>query len=279
MEVSRTAYYRFARGNSYNSDKKYNRAKWEIRKEFIINMKRYGSRRMQVAMANKDINLSRKTVAKLMKEEGLKAIQPKSFVPKTTDSKHGKKVADNLLLDQAGERTIKPTAPNQVWVSDITYLPLKSGKWVYLVTYLDLFTRKIVAWKVADNMRESLVREPLEAALLKYGIKQGSGLIIHSDRGSQYVSDKMKLLICITFKLRQSMSRKGDCYDNAAAESLWSRLKAELEIPRAGYNNLQEIKEIIFDYIEGYYNPIRLHSALGYQSPNKFEMSFYKKVS
>ena len=277
--MSRTAYYRYARGNSYNSDKKYNRAKWEIRKEFIIHMKRYGSRRMKVAMANKKIVLSRRTVAKLMKEEGLKAIQPKSFVPKTTDSGHGKKVTDNLLLDQDGECTIKPTRPNQIWVSDITYLPLKSGKWAYLATYLDLYTRKIVSWNVAENMRESLVREPLETALLQRGIKQGASLIIHSDRGSQYVADTMKTLINKTFKIRQSMSRKSDCYDNATAESLWSRLKAELEIPRAGYNNLQEIKQIVFEYIEGYYNPIRLHSAIGYLSPNKYESQLAKNVS
>ena len=269
--MSRTAYYRYARGNSYNSDKKYLRAKHEIRKEFLVNKKRYGSRRIKVAILENGIVISRKTVAKLMKEEELKALQPKSFVPKTTDSKHGKRIAENLLLNNP-----KPNAPNQIWVSDITYITLKSGKWAYLATYMDLFTRKIVAWKVDDNMRETLVREPLEAALIKRKIKVGALLIIHSDRGSQYVSDNMNKLINKIFKIRQSMSRKSECYDNANAESLWSRLKTELEIPKDGYENIQELKTVLFEYIEGYYNPKRLHSSIGYMSPNKFETMYYK---
>ena len=271
MKVSRTAYYRYIRSNSYDSDKKYLRAKQEIRKEFLVNKKRYGSRRIKVAILEKGIDISRKTVAKLMREDDLKALQPKSFIPKTTDSNHGKRVAENLLLNQP-----KPDSPDQIWVSDITYIALKIGKWAYLATYMDLYTRKIVGWKVDDNMRETLVREPLETALIKRKIKVGSSLIIHSDRGSQYVSDKMNKLINKTFKIRQSMSRKSECYDNANAESLWSRLKTELEIPKDGYENIQELRTVLFEYIEAYYNPKRLHSSIGYKSPNKFEMLYYK---
>jgi putative transposase len=146
----------------------------------------------------------------------------------------------------------------------------------YLATYMDLHTRKIVGWKVDDNMRESLVREPLETALIKRKIKVGSSLIIHSDRGSQYVSDNMNKLINKTFKIRQSMSRKSECYDNANAESLWSRLKTELEMPKDGYENIQELRTVLFEYIEGYYNPKRLHSSIGYMSPNKFEILYLK---
>lgn len=124
MKVSRTAYYRYVRGSTYNTDKKYLRAKYEIRKEFLANKKRYGSRRIKVAISENGIDISRKTVAKLMKEEDLKALQPKSFIPKTTDSKHGKRVAENLLLNKS-----KPNSPDQIWVSDITYIALKSGKW------------------------------------------------------------------------------------------------------------------------------------------------------
>ena len=145
-------YYRHARGDSYDSDKKYLRAKHEIRKEFLVNEKRYGSRRIKEAISENGIKISRKNVAKLMREEALKALQPKSFVPKTTDSNHGKRVAENLLLNKP-----KPNAPNQIWGSDITYIALKSGKWAYLATYMDLYTRKIVGWKVDDNMRETLV--------------------------------------------------------------------------------------------------------------------------
>ena len=276
MKVSRSGtppatYYRYIRSNSYDSDKKYLRAKQEIRKEFLVNKKRYGSRRIKVAILEKGIDISRKTVAKLMREDDLQALQPKSFIPKTTDSNHGKRVAENLLLNQP-----KPDSPDQIWVSDITYIALKIGKWAYLATYMDLFTRKIVGWKVDDNKRETLVREPLETALIKRKIKVGSSLIIHSDRGSQYVSDKMNKLINKTFKIRQSMSRKSECYDNANAESLWSRLKTELEIPKDGYENIQELRTVLFEYIEAYYNPKRLHSSIGYKSPNKFEMLYYK---
>ena len=271
MKVSRTAFYRYARGDSYDSNKKYLRAKHEIRKEFLVNKKRYGSRRIKVAISENGIDISRKTVAKLMKEDDLKALQPKSFIPTTTDSKHGKRVAENLLLNKP-----KPDAPDQIWVSDITYIALKSGKWAYLATYMDLYTRKIVGWKVDDNMRETLVREPLETALIKRKIKVGSALIVHSDRGSQYVSDNMNKLINKTFKIRQSMSRKSECYDNANAESLWSRLKTELEIPKHGYENIQELRTVLFEYIEAYYNPKRLHSSIDYKSPNKFEILYHK---
>lgn len=139
-------------------------------------MKRYGSRRIKVTIDEKGIKLSRKTVAKLMQEQGLKAIQPKSFVPKTTDSSHGKRVAENLLLNQEGYPTFRATKPDQVWVSDITQrrplicpLKVENGgcRPGYLATYTDLYTRKIVGWKVDDNMRESLVREPLEKALFE----------------------------------------------------------------------------------------------------------------
>ena len=134
-----------------------------------------------------------------MREDGLRAIQSPKFVPRTTDSKHGKRVCQNLLLNQP-----KPIRPNQVWVSDITYMPLKNGQWSYLCTWMDLFTRVIVSWSVDDNMQESLVREPLEKALLKRKIQPG--LIVHSDRGGQYLSDKMKELVH-TFGLKQSDRR------------------------------------------------------------------------
>jgi len=234
-------------------------------------MRRYGARRIQASLAQKQIKLSRRTVSKIMKEEGLKAIQPRTFIPRTTDSKHCKRVAQNLLLEQP-----KPTVPNQVWVSDITYMPLKDGKWAYLSAWQDLYTREIVGWAVADNMREDMVREPLEKALLKKNAPKT--MIIHSDRGGQYLSDNIKKVIK-TFDLRQSMSRADDPYDNATAESLWSRLKAELNIPKAGYESIDELRKILFEYIEGYYNRQRLHSSLGYQSPLTFTENYYKKIA
>ena len=272
FDISRTAYYRYKRGNSYNADKKYNRPKHEIRIEFIRNFKRYGSRRIKASLEQQGIKIGRQKVAEIMRKEGLRAIQPRKFIPRTTDSKHGKRVCDNLLLDKP-----KPDAPNQVWVSDITYIPLKGGKWAYLATWMDLYSRQIVGWELADNMLESLVREPLEKALLKRRVKVESGLIIHSDRGGQYLSNNMKKLV-ETFKLKQSMSRADDPYDNAWAESLWSRLKAELDMPKGGYESLEKLKSVLFEYIDGYYNIRRLHSGLNYLNPVAFEDLYYKKT-
>jgi len=214
-------------------------------------------------------------VAEIMRREGLKAIQPRKFIPRTTDSKHGKRICDNLLLDQP-----KPDRPNAVWaaaaaVSDITYMPLKGGQWAYLCTWMDLYSRQIVGWQVADNMLESLVREPLERALLKRRVKPG--MVIHSDRGGQYLSKKVKKLVK-TFKLKQSMSRADDPYDNACAESLWSRIKAELCMPKGGYENLGKLRVTLFEYIEGFYNNRRLHSSLNYLNPVAFEAEYYRQT-
>lgn len=162
-------------------------------------MKRYGSRRIKKSLEQNGTRISRRKVAEIMRKEGLRAIQPRKFVHRKTD---GQRVCDNLLLNQP-----TPRAPNRVWMSDITYMPLKEGKWAYLCTWMDLYSRRIVGWKLSDNMHEPLVREPLEKALLKRRIK--SGLIIHSDRGGQYLSKKMKDLVT-TFTIEQSMSRTGD---------------------------------------------------------------------
>lgn len=233
-------------------------------------MKRYGSRRIKASLNQNGTKISRQKVAEIMRKEGLRAIQPRKFIPRTTDSKHGKRVCENLLLDKS-----KPDGPNQVWVSDITYMPLRGGKWAYLATWMDLYSRQIVGWQLADNMFESLVREPLERALLKRKVKPG--LIIHSDRGGQYLSNNMKKL-AQTFTLNQSMSRADDPYDNAWAESLWSRLKAELDMPKGGYESPEALKSVLFQYIDGYYNVRRLHSGLNYLNPVAFEALYYQKT-
>jgi putative transposase len=268
--VSRTAYYRYRRGKSHNADKKYNRPKHEVRIEFIQNLKRYGSRRIKESLKQKGIKIGRRKVAEIMRREGLRAIQPPKFIPRTTDSGHGKRVSPNLLLGQP-----KPSKPNSVWVSDITYMPLKGGKWAYLCVWMDLYSRQIVSWQLGENMQESLVREPLERALLKRRVT--SGMIVHSDRGGQYLSHKMKKLIK-TFKLKQSMSRADDPYDNAWAESFWSRLKAELNMPKGGYESLERLKTVLFEYIDGYYNTRRLHSSLNYLNPVAFETEYYRQT-
>lgn len=266
MRVSRTAYYRYLRGISYQLTAEKENNQQLVEQVFAKHKRRYGSRRIVAELKDKGHFIGRHQVRTSMRRLGLQAIQPKSFVPRTTDSMHGKGYWPNLLLDQS-----LPQAPNLVWVSDITYLPLVNGKWAYLATWMDLFSRKIVGWHVGQTMEDELVIIPLRSALL---VRQPlAGLIIHSDRGGQYISTELKELINL-WHIRPSMSRAGDPYDNAFAESLWSRLKAEL-LEGGAFLSIDDAYTEIFDYIEMYYNRMRKHSSLGYLSPEQFENQYY----
>lgn len=203
-----------------------------------------------------------------MKAAHLQAIQPKSFVPRTTDSTHGKGYWPNLLLDLEF-----PTRPNVVWVSDITYLPLANGEWAYLGAWMDLYSRRIVGWRVDDNMEDELILIPLRSALQSRLPAQG--LIIHSDRGGQYISNEYKELVRL-WRIKPSMSRADDPYDNAFAESFWSRLKAEL-LEGGLFLSVEDARTEVFAYIEGYYNRVRRHSSLGYKSPETYEQEYELK--
>jgi transposase InsO family protein len=200
-------------------------------------------------------------IRRVLKAHGLRAQQPRSFVPRTTDSDPAVRAAPNRLLGQPA-----PTAPNRVWVGDITYLPRQGGGWLYLAVWLDRCSRKIVGWDVRDTMPEDLVSEALRRALAVR--RPPAGLIVHSDQGSQYTATRFKDLLA-QHGARQSMSRRGNCYDNAHAESFWSRFKAEL-LDGGSFPGLAEAKLEISHHI-AYYNAERRHSALGYHSPNHFE--------
>src|SRR5262245_727860 len=205
-----------------------------------------------------------------MREQGLLAIQPRRFVPRTTDSRHGKRMSPNLLL----ERAIKVDRPRHVIVGDITYLPLQNADWAYLATWMDLFSRKIVGWQVADSMTAELVIEALNKAILREHLP--TGLIVHSDRGGQYVDTELRKLLK-QHRFEQSMSRADETYDNAHAESLFSRYKSEL-LEDGAFADLEQAWSETFAYIEGYYNRTRRHSALGYLSPENFERAFYQRT-
>lgn len=270
LEVSRTAYYRYLRGDSYQQTPQQAEHQQLVEQVFRKHKRRYGSRRITAELQEKGYLLGRHQVRTLMKAVGLQAIQPKSFVPRTTDSTHGKGYWPNLLLGQP-----LPKAPNLVWVSDITYLPLENGEWGYLAAWMDLFSRRIVGWQVGETMEDELVVLPLRRALQLH--QPAVGLIIHSDRGGQYISTELKEVIRL-WHLRPSMSRADDPYDNAFAESLWSRLKAEL-LEGGVFLNIEDAYTEIFDYIEVYYNRERKHSSLGYRSPEQFEQEYYTNLT
>src|SRR5262245_11687145 len=186
-----------------------------VEEVFWQHSRRYGSRRITAELRDQVV-IGRHRVQRLMREQNLQAIQPRRFVPRTTDSRHGQQMSPNLLL----ERAIQVDRPRQVLVGDITYLPLQNGEWAYLATWMDLFSRKIVGWAVADSMTAELVIDALKNAILREGLP--AGLIVHSDRGGQDVDAELRKLI-EQHGFEQSMSRAEETYDNAFAESLFSR--------------------------------------------------------
>jgi len=231
---------------------------------FWDHKRRYGARRIQAELLDEGIFMGRRRIRSIMKELGIKAIQPKSFVPKTTESCASKLRSPNLLL----ETDHAPSGINQVVVGDITYLPKTSGGWLYLCTWMDLFSRNVAGWKVDHNMEASIAIDSLKMFIRRRDPPRG--MIIHSDGGRQFVAKNFRKLLRQN-GLRQSMTRVDNHYDNAFAESLFSRLKAELFDEFPTFKDTEDAKNKIFEYIEGYYNLKRKHSALGYNSPKQFE--------
>ena len=258
MKANRSAYYAYAKHLTYRESALKVAVAARVKECFDFNRRRYGSRRIAASL-----KINRAAVQKVMRTENLRAIQPRSFTPKTTDSKHGLPVCANLLQDGANTATAK----GEVFVGDITYLRLRDGKFCYLVCLQDKFTRRIVGWKVGTRMTAQLVIDVFLQARRRGLIKRNA--IIHTDQGSQYAAVEYRRLLYIG-GFRQSMSRKGNCYDNAQAESFFSRFKAEL-VEGGIFDSVEDTKSEVFSYIEGYYNRIRLHSGLNYQSPLQFE--------
>jgi len=228
--------------------------------------KTYGSPRIHAALKQEGIGCGKNRVAKLMKENGIEAKMKKKFRIKTTDSNHDYPIAPRLF-----DQEMIVSEPNQVWSSDITYVKTKEG-WLYLAIFLDVFSRAIVGWSIADHLRTDLI---LDAFSMAIGRRQvGPYLICHSDRGVQYASHEFRAQLG-QHDFIPSMSRKGNCYDNAFAESFFHSLKMEL-IYLNEFETKEEAKRKIFEYLEVWYNRKRLHSSLGYQSPLQFEQEFLK---
>jgi putative transposase len=263
LKVSRSAYYRWAHQELPSVRALENKKLSEgIHKIFLEHKGRYGSRRIRQALINKGYKVSRKRIFQLMRAQGLYCKTKRKF-KQTTDSKHALPIAPNLL-----KRDFSPASPNQSYVGDITYIPTQEG-WLYLAVVIDLFSRQVVGWSMNARMKATLVNDALLMAIWKR--KPAKGLISHTDRGSQYASHSHRDLLEL-HGIKQSMSRKGNCWDNAVAESFFHTLKGEL-VNHENFKNREEAKQKIFQYIEAYYNRGRMHSTNDYLSPVEYEQT------
>jgi transposase InsO family protein len=222
----------------------------------------YGSPRIVAALRARGQRHSRRRIARIMKQKGLCGRQKGRYRVRTTDSHHDHPIAPNRLAEAPS-----PTAPNQIWVADITYIPTQTG-WLYLAAILDLYSRKIVGWAMGLTIDAALVLRALAMALAHR--QPPANLLFHSDRGVQYAAGDFRAALALAH-LVPSMSRRGNCYDNATMESFWSTLKLEL-IYRRDFATHHQARAEIFDYIEAFYNRQRLHSALDFLSPAQFEL-------
>jgi len=231
-----------------------------VMKIFWKHRRRYGTRRIVDDLADEGVVVCRRTVANIMKTQGLKAIQPKSYKPKTTDSRHRLGYSPNLLLED-----FSLTAIDRLWVADITYIPLSGKRFAYLAMLMDRYSRRLIGWSLDHSMTDALVISSLQIAMRRR--RPSSDLIHHSDRGGQYASKRFRGVLSRA-SIRQSMSRAADCYDNAFMESCFGTIKTELEMTE--YESIQEADRELAEYF-AYYNRDRKHSSLNYQTPNHFE--------
>lgn len=266
-KASRAGYYKWADGGMKSEDKKKEDdiLKKEIKSIHKKSRKSYGRPRMVAALKGLGYQCGKERVRRLMREESLVGLQKSKFKPYTTDSKHGFKVAPNLLGDYG-----PITSPNEVWVADITYIKISDG-WVYLAAVLDLYSRKIVGWSMSSRIDTSLPLMALRRALKA----RGAPGMHHSDRGCQYASDVYQKELA-TYAIKASMSRTGNPYDNATMESFFGTLKIE-EVQDRVYKDTQEARDAVFSYIEAFYNTTRIHTSIGGKAPDHLENLFFSE--
>ena len=268
VEVSRSGYYRWLGAAASETERRSARIGDEAKRVFEENHGSVGYRKVHEQLVDENVACCRETVRKVLTKQGLHATVGAKFTPATTDSNHDLPIAENLL-----NRDFSATRPNQKWASDITYVRTDEG-WLYLAVVIDLFSRKIVGWSMADHMRADLVLDAFDMAVAHR--RPTEDLVFHSDRGSQYASyafrDRLAML-----NVAQSMSRKGNCWDNAPAESFFGRLKTEWA-GRHRYRSREEAKRSVYFYIEMFYNSKRRHAAIGYVSPNDYETQGLKQA-
>jgi transposase InsO family protein len=260
LKVSRSGYYAWLR-RPVSERQKYNMYLSERIRSIYEQRKRvYGCLRITAELKDEGFSCSKNRIARLMRKQGITARTKRRFRV-TTNSNHKLRVAENLV-----EMRFNPEKKNNIWTTDITYIWTREG-WLYLSVILDLWSREIISWNAERIMDENLVIKTLEKALKSR--KPNGELILHSDRGSQYASIKLRKVLKEN-NIQQSMSAKGNCYDNAPTESFFSTLKREL-VYRERFKTREEAKQKLFEYIEVFYNRQRRHSTLGYLSPMQFE--------
>ena len=265
LEVSRAGYYAWRTAQAgARQPRSELRLRLHVRAAFRKSRGTYGSPRVHQEMRAQGLRISRKRVERLMREEGLCARRRRRFRGSTTDSAHAQPIAANVLGRQFRVETV--AGVDRVWVGDITYLPTQQG-WLYLAVVLDLKSRRVVGYALGASLETRLVRQALEQALRRR--RPAPGLIHHSDRGGQYAASEYRELL-ERAGIQQSMSRKGDCWDNAVAESFFATLEWEL-VDRSQWSTRAQAGRAVVEYIERWYNPERRHSSLGYRSPEWYE--------
>jgi len=265
LQVSRSGYYAWCQRPAAARTLKDQNLALEVATIHAMSRRRYGSPRIHAELRGRGQRTARKRVARLMRAAGLRAREPRRF-RRTTDSGHGMAIKGNLLA-----RQFAVLAPNTSWVTDITYLWTLEG-WLYLAVILDLFSRRVIGWSLSERLERKVALEALEMAIKDR--RPTSGLLHHSDRGSQYASHEYQELL-EQHGIRCSMSRKANCWDNAVAESFFATLKLEL-VYHTRWGTKADARSAIFEYIEVFYNRQRRHSALGYLCPDEFERKHYQ---
>ena len=262
--IARSCYYAWQRA----APRRAKRAAWrdslgaEIEAIFLQSKKRYGAPRIHAELRDRGFCVSKRTVAKLMQEKGIRPPRGRRRVPITTDSRHVHAIAPNLL-----ERKFDVAVPDRVWLADISYVPTDEG-WLYLAAVKDLATMEIVGWSMSERLKSTLCEDALNMAIRNQ--RPPEGLIHHSDRGVQYACSNYRKLLRL-HGINASMSRKGNCLDNAPMESFFSSLKTEL-VHRTRFATRREARAALFEYIEIFYNRQRRHSSIGYRTPAQARM-------
>lgn len=261
LGVSPAGYYAWAARSACSTKQRREALADEIRAIHADVKRRYGSPRIHAELRARGHACCLNTVAKIMKSLGIQAISHRKFRVRTTDSNHAFPIAANQV-----DQNFIAAEPNQIWLSDITYVPTRQG-WLYLAAVEDLYSRRVVGWAMGTTLESRLVVDALEMAVNQRFPEEG--LVAHSDRGSQYASEHYQRLLA-NHGITCSMSRPGNCYDNAPMESFFASLKKEL-VHHQDYDSIEAAKASLFEYIEIFYNRIRRHSSLGYVAPAQFE--------